>query len=255
MKNKALVIFFALLFGVVAIYQLSLTFQFNRVENKADEYSKRLISESEDNFDTKRRELKSYYLDSISDITVLNILSLEFTYDELKKNSMKLGLDLKGGINAILQISVKDILKTLSNDSDNPVFNQALNDAQEMQKNSQNTYLEDFFIAFDNIKGDLKLASPDIFANRTLSEEINFSMSDDEVKPILERKIDESVESALQVLRKRVDPDGLMSPVIQRMGNSDRITFELPGEKDVERIKKLLQGTAQLEFWDAFKGE
>ena len=116
MKNKALVIFFALLFGVVAIYQLSLTFQFNRVENKADEYSKRLISESEDNFDTKRRELKSYYLDSISDITVLNILSLEFTYDELKKNSMKLGLDLKGGINAILQISVKDILKTLSND-------------------------------------------------------------------------------------------------------------------------------------------
>ena len=255
MKNKALVIFFALLFGVVAIYQLSLTFQFNRVENKADEYSKRLISESEDNFDTKRRELKSYYLDSISDITVLNILSLEFTYDELKKNSMKLGLDLKGGINAILQISVKDILKTLSNDSDNPVFNQALNDAQEMQKNSQNTYLEDFFIAFDNIKGDLKLASPDIFANRTLSEEINFSMSDDEVKPILERKIDESVESALQVLRKRVDPDGLMSPVIQRMGNSARITFELPGAKDVERIKKLLQGTAQLEFWDAFKGE
>ena len=141
---------------------------------------------------------------------------------------MKLGLDLKGGINAILQISVKDILKTLSNDSNNPVFNQALNDAQEMQKNSQNTYLEDFFIAFDNIKGDLKLASPDIFANRTLSEEINFSMSDDEVKPILERKIDESVESALQVLRKRVDPDGLMSPVIQRMGNSARITFELP---------------------------
>ena len=255
MKNKGLIIFFALLFGIVCIYQLALTFQFNSVENKAVEYSISVISDSEQNFDTKRRDVKLNYLDSISNLPVINFLSFEWTYEELKKESMKLGLDLKGGINAILQISVKDILKSLSNESNDPIFNKALNDAEEMQKNSQNTYLEDFFIAFDNIKGDQKLASPDIFANRTLSEEINFNMTDDEVRPILERKIDESIESALQVLRKRVDPDGLLSPVIQRMGNSARILFELPGARDVERIKKLLQGTAQLEFWDAFKGE
>ena len=245
----------AWLFGLVCIFQLVLTFQFNQVENRADEYTINLVDDSEENFDTKRRDLKLNYLDSISNIPVLNILIAEYTYDELKKKSMKLGLDLKGGINAILQISVNDILKTLSNNSKDPVFNKALNDAEEMQKNSQNTYLDDFFIAFDNIKGDGKLASPDIFANRNLSEEITFNMSDDEVRPILEKKIDESIESALQVLRKRVDPDGLLSPVIQRIGNSARILFELPGARDVERIKKLLQGTAQLEFWDAFKGE
>ena len=255
MKNKGLIKFVAWLFGLVCVFQLLLTFQFNRVEERADNYAINLVEESEDNFDTKRRDAKLRYVDSISNIPVFNILIADYTYDELKKRSMKLGLDLRGGINAILQISVKDILKTLSNNSTDPVFNQALSDAEEMQKNSQNTYLEDFFIAFDNIKGDSKLASPDIFANRNLSEEITFNMSDEEVQPILETKIDESIESALQVLRKRVDPDGLLSPVIQRIGSSARILFELPGANDVERIKKLLQGTAQLEFWDAFTGE
>ena len=255
MKNKGLIKFVAWLFGLVCVFQLLLTFQFNRVEERADNYAINLVEESEENFDTKRRDAKLRYVDSISNIPVFNILIADYTYDELKKRSMKLGLDLRGGINAILQISVKDILKTLSNNSTDPVFNQALSDAEEMQKNSQNTYLEDFFIAFDNIKGDSKLASPDIFANRNLSEEITFNMSDEEVQPILETKIDESIESALQVLRKRVDPDGLLSPVIQRIGSSARILFELPGANDVERIKKLLQGTAQLEFWDAFTGE
>ena len=245
----------AWLFGLVCIFQLVLTFQFNRVESRADNYSTNLVDDTEENFDTKRRDLKIKYLDSISNIPVFNILIADYTYDELKKKSMKLGLDLKGGINAILQISVNDILKSLSNNSTDPIFNKALSDAEEIQKNSQNTYLEDFFVAFDNIKGDGKLASPDIFANRNLSEEITFNMSDEEVRLILEKKIDESIESALQVLRKRVDPDGLLSPVIQRIGTSARILFELPGAKDVERIKKLLQGTAQLEFWDAFKGE
>ena len=255
MKNKGLIKFVAWLFGLACIFQLLLTFQFNRVEERADNYAINLVEESEENFDTKRRDAKLRYVDSISNIPVFNILIADYTYDELKKRSMKLGLDLRGGINAILQISVKDILKTLSNNSTDPIFNQALSDAEEIQKNSQNTYLEDFFIAFDNIKGDSKLASPDIFANRNLSEEITFNMSDEEVQPILETKIDESIESALQVLRKRVDPDGLLSPVIQRIGSSARILFELPGANDVERIKKLLQGTAQLEFWDAFKGE
>ena len=255
MKNKGLIKFVAWLFGLVCVFQLLLTFQFNRVEERADNYAINLVEESEENFDTKRRDAKLRYVDSISNIPVFNILIADYTYDELKKRSMKLGLDLRGGINAILQISVKDILKTLSNNSTDPIFNQALSDAEEMQKNSQNTYLEDFFIAFDNIKGDSKLASPDIFANRNLSEEITFNMSDEEVQPILETKIDESIESALQVLRKRVDPDGLLSPVIQRIGSSARILFELPGANDVERIKKLLQGTAQLEFWDAFTGE
>jgi len=255
MQNKGLVKLFALLFGLVSVFQLSFTFKSNQIENAANEYVVNKISDQEDNFDKKRNDEKINYLDSLSNISVFNIGIAEYTYDEVKDRAMNLGLDLKGGINVILQISVKDILQNLSNNSKDPIFNQALTDAEEKQKNSQNTYLEDFFIAFDEIKGDTKLASPDIFANRTLSEEISFNMTDDEVQPILKTKIDESVTSAFEVLRKRIDKFGVTQPNIQRLGNSGRILVELPGAKDVERVKSLLQSTAQLEFWDAFKGE
>ena len=255
MQNKGLVKLFALLFGLVSIFQLSFTFKSNQIENNANEFAITKISGEEIDFDKKRNQEKINYLDSLSNITVFNIGIAEYTYDEVKDRAMNLGLDLKGGINVILQISVKDILQNLSNNSKDPIFNKALLDAEELQKNSQNTYLEDFFTAFDNIKGDTKLASPDIFANRTLSEEINFDMSDDEVQPILKTKIDESVTSAFEVLRKRIDKFGVTQPNIQRLGNSGRILVELPGAKDVERVKGLLQSTAQLEFWDAFKGE
>ena len=251
MQNKGLVIVFALLFGVVSIIQLSYTFKSNLIENAANEYVNNKISIDEPDFDKRRNQEKINYLDSLSNIPVF----MGSTYEDVKDKSMNLGLDLKGGINVILQISVKDILQNLSNNSKDPVFNKALVDAEEMQKNSQNTYLEDFFIAFDNLKGDTKLASPDIFANRTLSEEINFNMSDEEVQPILKTKIDESITSAFEVLRKRIDKFGVTQPNIQRLGNSGRILVELPGAKDVERVKGLLQSTAQLEFWDAFKGE
>ena len=251
MQNKGLVIVFALLFGVVSIIQLSYTFKSNLIENAANEYVNNKISIDEPDFDKRRNQEKINYLDSLSNIPVF----MGSTYEDVKDKSMNLGLDLKGGINVILQISVKDILQNLSNNSKDPVFNKALVDAEEMQKNSQNTYLEDFFIAFDNLKGDTKLASPDIFANRTLSEEINFNMSDEEVQPILKTKIDESITSAFEVLRKRIDKFGVTQPNIQRLGNSGRILVELPGAKDIERVKGLLQSTAQLEFWDAFKGE
>src|SRR5690606_21379686 len=127
--------------------------------------------------------------------------------------------------------------------------------ASELQKNSQNTYLDDFYIAFDRIKGDTKLASPDIFYTKELDGEINGSMTDDEVKTIISRKIDESITSAFEVLRKRIDEFGVVSPNIQRLGASGRILVELPGVKDVERATSLLQSTAQLEFWYAYKGE
>ena len=159
------------------------------------------------------------------------------------------GLDLKGGIDVTLQVSVKDILKGLAEYSKDPVFNKALNDADALQKESDDTYVESFFEAFEKIQGETTLASPDIFANRSLSDEINFEMSDSEVKPIIRRKIDESIVSAFEVLRKRIDKFGVTQPNIQRLGNSGRIRVELPGAKDVARVKNLLQSTAQLEFW------
>lgn len=254
MQNKGLVKMFALLFGLVSIYQLSFTFKGNQLENKAGQFAINKVADTETDYDSKRNLERIGYLDSLKNKEVFDIGIASYTYNEVKEKAMNLGLDLKGGINVILQISVKDILVGLANDSKDPTFRKALSDAEQLQKASQNTYLEDFFEAFEVIQGDKKLASPDIFANRTLSDQITFDMSDDEVKPVLSAKIDESIISAFEVLRKRIDKFGVTQPNIQRIGNSGRILVELPGAKEVERVKGLLQSTAQLEFWDAFKG-
>ena len=255
MQNKVLVKLFALLFGLVSIYQLSFTFKANQIEDEAKQYAINKIAETETDYDSKRSIERLNYLDSLKTQEVFNIGVAAYNYDEVKEKAMNLGLDLKGGINVILQISVKDILVGLANESKDPTFRKALSDAEELQKDSQNTYLEDFFVAFETIDAEAKLASPDIFANRTLSDEITFNMSNDEVKPILSAKIDESIISAFEVLRKRIDKFGVTQPNIQRIGTSGRILVELPGAKEVERVKGLLQSTAQLEFWDAYKGD
>ncbi|MCK0108850.1 protein translocase subunit SecDF [Flavobacteriaceae bacterium S0825] len=273
MQNKGLVKLFALLFGLVSIYQLSFTFKANQIESNAKEAAIAKIAETEIDYVDKRSAEEARYLDSLltykvatdkvdangqilsENIKVFNIGIADYDYTEVKEKSMNLGLDLKGGISVILQIQVDDILKGLANNSNDPVFNKALADAEELQKDSQNTYLEDFFVAFDAIKGDTKLASPDIFANRDLSDEITFNMTDDEVKPILRTKVDESIVSAFEVLRKRIDQFGVTQPNIQRLGNSGRILVELPGVKDKERATELITTTAQLEFWDVYKAE
>ncbi|WP_010516875.1 protein translocase subunit SecDF [Croceivirga radicis] len=248
MQNKGLIKLFALLFGLVSIYQLSYTFITNKIENDAETFAVNQISEAEDNYVAKREALEASYLDSIGSNPVLGYTS----YEEAKTKELNKGLDLKGGINVTLQISVKDILKGLANNTKNPVFNKALADADEASKNSDATYLELFFDAFDATKGDTKLASPEIFANKGLSDEINFQMTDDEVKPIIRRKIDESIVSAFEVLRKRIDGFGVTQPNIQREGNSGRILVELPGARDVKRAQELLSSTAQLEFWETY---
>ena len=251
MQNNGLIKFFAFCFGLVSLYQISFTFISSGVENNAQEYSINSVSENEANFSDKRQEKYINYLDSIVDQKILGFTS----YKDAKSKELNKGLDLKGGINVILQVSVKDILLGLAENSKDPIFNNALNDADELQKDSNDTYLESFFISFDKIKGDSSLASPDIFANRSLSDQVNFEMTDDEVKPIIKQKIDESIVSAFEVLRKRIDKFGVTQPNIQRLGNSGRILVELPGAKDVARVKNLLQSTAQLEFWVTEKND
>lgn len=248
MQNKGLVALFAILFGLVSIYQLSFTFIAGKVENEAKTYAHNKFSENEP---SEREEAEANYLDSVATQPVF----LGIDYRSAKEKELNKGLDLKGGINVILEISVKDILRTLTNHSKDPAFNQALERASELQKTSQDTYLESFFRAFEELPGENNLASPDIFFNRDLEEEINVGMTNAQVRPILERKIDESIASAFEVLRKRIDKFGVTQPNIQRLGKSARILVELPGAKDVNRVKELLQGTAQLEFWDVYKFE
>ncbi|WP_297705453.1 protein translocase subunit SecDF [uncultured Eudoraea sp.] len=249
MQNKGLIKLFAFLFGLVSIYQLSYTFIAAKVEKDAALFATSAVSPSEEDYVAKRESVEASYLDSIGGNPILGYTS----YDDAKKKELNKGLDLKGGINVTLQISVKDILKGLADNTKNPIFNKALADADLASKDSDETYIELFFEAFDNIKGDAKLASPDIFANKTLSDEINFQMTDDEVKPIIRRKIDESVVSAFEVLRERIDGFGVTQPNIQREGKSGRILVELPGARDIARAQDLLSSTAQLEFWETYE--
>ena len=245
MQNKGLIKFFAILFALVSIYQLSFTFVANKVASDAKAFAG----------GNPEKELK--YLDSIGKEKVFNLGFSDFTFNEVKDKQINKGLDLEGGINVILQVSVKDILKGLSNNSKNPVFNKSLADATTNQKGNQ-TYIDAFFEAFEaNSKGTVKLASPDIFANRSLQGEggVDFQMTDAQVQKVIKRKVNESVESAFGVLRKRIDKFGVTQPNIQKLGESGRILVELPGAKDVDRIKKLLQSTAQLEFWETYKIE
>ena len=243
MQNKGLIKFFAILFALVSIYQLSFTFVANNVKNDA----KAFAGGNQD------KEVK--YLDSISKEKVFSLGFTDYTFKEVSDKQINKGLDLEGGINVILQISVKDVLKGLANNSKNAAFNKALEDAKKNQQGNQ-SYLDAFFVEFDRVSnGSTKLASPEIFANRNLADEINFNMTDDQVKKVIRRKVDESVESAFGVLRKRIDKFGVTQPNIAKLGQTGRILVELPGAKDVDRIKKLLSSTAQLEFWETYKVE
>ncbi|MDA8818694.1 protein translocase subunit SecDF [Flavobacteriaceae bacterium] len=251
MQNNSLIRVFGVLFAIVSIYQLSFTFITSNVEKQASRYASQIVSEDENNYLEVRDKKANAYLDSIGNNPIYGFTS----YNDAKEKELNKGLDLKGGINVILQISIRDILSGLTENTKNPQFNEALDLADQLQKSSDEPYIESFFEAFDQIKSGEKLASPGIFANRTLSDEINFEMSDQETQVVVRRKIDESIVSAFEVLRKRIDKFGVTQPNIQRLGSSGRILVELPGAKDVDRVQNLLQSTAQLEFWETYKND
>ena len=251
MQNNSLIRVFGVLFAIVSIYQLSFTFITSNVEKQASTYASQTVSEDENNYLEVRDKKANAYLDSIGNNPIYGFTS----YNDAKEKELNKGLDLKGGINVILQISIRDILSGLAENTKNPHFNEALDQADLLQKSSDEPYIESFFEAFDQINSGEKLASPDIFANRTLSDEINFEMSDQETQVVVRRKIDESIVSAFEVLRKRIDKFGVTQPNIQRLGTSGRILVELPGAKDVDRVQNLLQSTAQLEFWETYKND
>jgi SecD/SecF fusion protein len=251
MQNNGLIKIFGILFGIVSIYQLSFTFISSSQEDKAKSFAINRVAEDQLDYVTLREQIETNYLDSIGNLPIYGFTS----YNDAKGKELNKGLDLKGGINVILQISVKDILKGLTDYSKNATFNKALDDADLLQKSTDEPFVESFFTAFEAIKGDVSLANPEIFANRTLSDVINFEMTDEQVRPIVRRKIDESIVSAFEVLRKRIDKFGVTQPNIQRLGTSGRILVELPGARDVERVKNLLQSTAQLEFWETYKND
>lgn len=246
MQNKGVIRLFAIVFAVACLYQLSFTYVTRSVESDADAYAAG---------DSERREA---YLDSMRTQPVYNVFIDEYTYADVKEKEINLGLDLRGGMNVILEVSVRDILKEIANNTTNIVFNEAIKLADENAANSQDNYLDNFFTAFDQVNqeraANLSLSDPAVFGTKEMNDKLGFNASDDAVRSELTAQVNASVENVYTVLRARIDQFGVVQPNIQRLDDGGRILVELPGVKDPDRVKKLLQSTAELEFYELYEG-
>ena len=239
MQNKAAIITLAIALGLVSVYQLSFTGATYKVKKEAGAYAKgNLVKETQ-------------YLDSLSTLPKEQWSFLGYTFKECQKKELNLGLDLKGGMNVILEVSVEDILKALSNFNPDKTFNDALARTRELQKQSQSDYLTLFGRAFQEVDPNAKLAS--IFGTVELKEKINFNSSNEDVLKVLDVEVTGAITNAFNILRTRIDRFGVVQPNITQLSTKGRILIELPGQNNPKRVRELLQGTANLEFWETYE--
>lgn len=241
MQNKGAIRLFAILLALVSMYQLSFTYFSGKVKRDAVEYSQ----------GDKVREYN--YLDSISSEGVYNFLWLkDYTFRECQEREINLGLDLKGGINMTLEVSVVDVIKSLSNYSKDTTFLNAIQLAKTMQTNSSDRNFVDLFgEAFGEIDPNAKLAA--IFNTVELRDRISFNSTNAQVIDVIKEESESAIKNSFNVIRSRIDRFGVTQPNIQRLENSGRIVVELAGVKDPDRVEKLLEGTALLEFWETYE--
>lgn len=242
MQNKGAVRLFAILLALVCLYQLSFTYFTKRVENTAKAYA---------NGDVAKEQA---YLDSIANTPVYKFLGLkDYTYMECKGNEINFGLDLKGGMNLILEVKVADIVKAMSGYNTNPTFVEAVAKAEEREKSSTQDFITLFTEEFEKIDSKAQLST--IFANSDNKDRINLSMTNSEVIKVLREDTEAAISNAFNVLRTRIDRFGVTQPNIQRLEKAGRVLVELPGVTDPQRVRKLLQGTASLEFWETYENQ
>jgi len=264
MQNRGAIKFFAIAFALVSLYQLSFTYVTGRVEKHAKEYAvnetaqnqaKELAGDNEvlRNYylDSIAKSRESYYLDSISNVVVYDIFVDNYTYKEAKEREINLGLDLKGGMNVVLEVSVGDIINALSGKSDDPVFKEALALTYQKQKSSNKDFVTLFGESFQEVDPNAQLASIFLFEFR--DKGITTNSTNDEVLAVIRLETEGAIDRSFQILRTRIDRFGVAQPNIQKLATTGRILIELPGIKDPERVRKLLQGTAKLEFWETYK--
>ncbi len=264
MQNKGAIKFFAIAMAIVCLFQLSFTFFTKRVEKKAREYSRNeaAISQAKELakgntlleqtlLDSIGKARERYYLDSMSNQTVYNILVRKYTYQECKERELNLGLDLKGGMNVTMEVSVVDIVRALSDHSTNPVFTQAIDLAVARQKTSQTDFVTLFGEAFKEVDPNASLAA--IFNTVDLKDKISYNSTNEEVLKVIRQETNGAIDRTYNILRTRIDRFGVAQPNIQQLQTAGRILVELPGIKEPERVRKLLQGTAQLEFWETYQ--
>ncbi len=240
MQNKGAVKLLAIALALVSLYQLTFTYVTYKVERDAAVFAQG---------DPLREEA---YLDSMMRETVYNFLGIrQYTYREAKEREINLGLDLRGGMNVTLEISSPEIIRALSNYSDDPTFTEALTLASEYQRTSTEDYITLFGRAFETVDPNARLAA--IFSTVELRDRIDYNSTNQDVLNVIRTEAERAIDNSFNILRSRIDRFGVTQPNIQKLETHGRILVELPGVKEPERVRSLLQGTANLEFWETYE--
>ena len=267
MQNKGAIRLFAILLAIACVYYMLFTYVTSGVEKKAKHYAQNYVERSDvkeaankyagadptkapfylDSVATVREES---YLDSIKKKPVYNIGITKFTYEDCKEQELNLGLDLRGGMNVTLELSVADIIRQMSNDSPDKTFNLALAETQKQLGKSNKDFVTLFGENYKKIDPNAHLAAN--FQTIELKGKIDYNSTDEKVLSFIKDRVSEAIETSEKTLRARIDKFGVTQPNIQKLEASGRILVELPGVKDKERVRKLLQGTANLEFWETY---
>ena len=240
MKNKGLIYFLTIVISFLSIYYLQFTFVSQRIQGEATDISR----DENGNVDFNK---KQKYLDSIWNKPVYNLVS-DFTFKDIKESELNLGLDLQGGMHVTLEVSPVDILIGLSSDSKDPDFLNAIKIAKQNIKGTQQDLISEFYNEFQNLAPQKNLA--EIFATVSNRGRISFDTSDSEILDIINEEVERAIDRSFNILRTRIDRFGTSQPNIQRLQGTGRIQIELPGVDNPERVRKLLQGVAKLEFWE-----
>ncbi|GAA4088234.1 protein translocase subunit SecDF [Mucilaginibacter panaciglaebae] len=237
MQGKGVIKFFAVVLTIVCLYQLSFTWVAHKVERDAVAYAKG---------DTAKVKA---YLDSVAELPAYPVLG--HTYQYCLDRELALGLDLKGGMNVTMQLSLAELVKTLSNNNPDPAFNQALANATNDTKTSQSDYITLFVNEYEKLAPNGKLAA--IFATKDNAEHLKFNATNSQVEKYLKDEADAAIKQSYTVLSTRIDQFGVTQPNISLEANTNRILIELPGVKEPERVRKLLSGSAKLEFYQTYE--
>ena len=260
MQSKGAIRFVAILLAIACLWQLSFTLVTKVQENKAEKYAEAAVAAAQNSaaFAKVSEMDKAFYLDSIRKVEnrhYIDSISAEkvyfgYTFKDVKSKEINLGLDLKGGMNVMLQVQLKDLVKALAGGNAAPEFENALALAQERSVNSRQDFITLFAEAWQETSNGMPLAQ--IFGTYEMRDKISPETTDEQVIEVIRGEAESAVSNSFNVLRNRIDRFGVTQPNIQKLGNSGRILVELPGVKEPERVRKLLQGTASLEFWTTY---
>jgi SecD/SecF fusion protein len=242
MQNKGVIRLFAVIFALASLFELSFSYIAGQVE-----------SDIQAKYGQDAAKVQ-YALDSMSNEVVYDLGVTSYTYKEVKSKEMNLGLDLRGGMNVILEVSVRDVLKGLVGNAEDAQFKMAIANADAAQRNSQLGYLPLFMDALDAERGTRPLSDPGLYGTKDMTDRLGFNATDDAIKQAITEDVEAAIQNVYTVLKARIDQFGVVQPNIQRLDGTGRILVELPGVKDPVRVQRLLQSTARLEFWRADQG-